>query len=245
MSIYREEFKQYILRRLGAPVIQINVSDDQVEDRIDDALQFYIEHHFDGVEKIFMKHVMTQEDIDNRYIEVPDHVQTVVRVVNPESFSRIQDGLFDPKSQFMFNEMFNLSDTNMINYDNAMKHINLVEQLVGKGAAVRFNKNKSRIELDVDWSEIRVGKTFLFEVYRALDPEEWIKVYKDRWLKAYATALVKMQWGQNMSKFSGVQLPGGITMNGAELKEEAKAELDLLEAELRDGYAMPLDIFVG
>lgn len=245
MSIYREELKQYVLRRLGAPVIQINVSDDQVEDRIDDTLQFYIQNHFDGVEKIFMKHVLTQQDMDQRFIEVPDVVQTVVRVVNVNTLSTVQNGFLDNRSQFMYSEIFNLSDTNLINYDNAMKHFNLVDQIVGKGLALRFNKNKSHIELDIDWTEVYVGKVFLFEVYRALDPEEWVKVYQDRWIKAYATAMVKMQWGQNMSKFAGVQLPGGITMNGAELKTEAKEELALLEAELRDDYAMPLDIFLG
>lgn len=245
MTIYREEFKQYILRKLGAPVIKINIADEQLEDAIDDALLFYTEHHFDGVERVYLVHTFTAQDIVNRYVEVSPLVQSVVRVVNPETITRLNDGLFDARYQFMLSEVFNITSANMIDYDNAMKQIELVDKIVGKGVPVRFNKNKRRIEMDIDWTEIYAGKTLMFECYRALDPDEWEAVFEDRWLKKYATALAKYQWGQNLSKFTGVQLPGGITLDGVTIKTEAKEEITLLEEELKEGYQMPLGFFVG
>jgi len=244
-SVAREEFKQYCLRTLGAPIIRINVHDDQIEDRIDDALYYYIEHHFDGTEKVYLKHTITTEDIQRRYIELPDYVLSVNGVVDGGAIFNNKDALFNPVYKFFLNEVWDLSSTSLIDYDMAMRNVNLFRQVLDKGMAVRFNRHKHRLELDIDWTEVWAGKPIMIECNRALDPEEFWDIYRDRWLREYATALIKLQWGQNMSKFENVQLPGGITMNGKEMKEEAKAEVEALRQEMRDSYEGLLGIYVG
>lgn len=244
MSIQREEFKNYCLRRLGAPVTVINVDDSQVEDRIDDAVQLYTAHHYDGTEKVFMKHVLTQQDIDQKYIELPDHVQSVLRIVNAGSTFN-HDGLFDPIYQWHLNAIYDFQSYDLIEYDIAKQQLAMFQRFFRKEYFLRFNKVKNRLELDIDWTERNVGEVLLIEAYRALDPEEWTEIYNDRWLKAYATALIKFQWGSNMGKYDGIQLPGGVTMNGEAIKNEAKEEIDVLEEKLLDEHADPVDFFVG
>lgn len=244
MSVQREEFKNYCLRRLGAPVIQINVSDDQVEDRVDDALQYYRDHHYDGTETVFLKHVLTQEDIDRRYIPMPDHIQSVLRIVNTGSTYN-HDGLFDPIYQFHLNSIYDFQSYDLISYDLAKQQLGLFQRFFRKEYFLKFNKVKNRLELDIDWTEKRVGEVLLIEAYRALDPEEWTEIYDDRWLKAYATALIKYQWGSNMGKFDGIQLPGGVTMNGKDIKDEALEEIRALEERMMDEFSNPVDFFIG
>ena len=245
MSIYRDQFKQYILRRLGAPTTEIDVTDDQLEDRIDDALQYFTEHHFDGAERIYMKHVLTAADVASKTIPVSDLVTSVVRVVGYKKDSAIGDIMFSPQYQFMQNYIWDIASTDLIHYDLAMQHLNLIDDFFAKGFMIRHNKTKNVIELDNDWSELDEGDVLMFEVYRALDPETYWEIYQDRYLKAYATALVKYQWGSNLSKFEGVQLPGGLTLNGTAIKQEAEQEIERLEEKMRDEYSEPLGFFTG
>lgn len=244
MSIYRDQFKAYCLRKLGAPVTEINVSDDQIDDRVDDALQFFREHHFRGVEKVFLKHVLTADEITAKAIEVPDYIFSVLRVVNTGSTFN-HDGLFDPIYQWHLNAIYDFQSYDLIEYDIAKQQLGLFSRFFRKEYFVRFNTYKNLIQFDNDWSELREGQILLIEAYRALDPEEFWEIYSDRWLKAYATALIKYQWGSNMGKYDNVQLPGGVTMNGTQIKDEAKEEIAELKEEMKDEHMEPVDFFIG
>lgn len=244
MSIYRDNFKAYCLRKLGAPVTEINVSPDQIDDRVDDAVQMFTEHHFRGVEKVFLKHVLTADEIVAKEIEVPDYIFSVLRVVNTGSTFN-HDGLFDPIYQWHLNAIYDFQSYDLIEYDIAKQQLGLFKRFFRKEFFVRYNLYKNLIQFDNDWSELYEGQILLIEAYRALDPEEYWEIYNDRWLKAYATALIKYQWGSNMGKYDNVQLPGGVTMNGTQIKDEAKEEIAELKEEMKDEHMEPVDFFIG
>jgi hypothetical protein len=206
----REELKDYCLRRLGAPVIEINVDDDQVEDRIDDAFQFYREYHFDAVEKVYLKHQMTAEDITNQYITVPDLVVGVERIL---PFSNRSDGtnIFSIRYQILLNDLYSLMSTNLIYYYQVKQELELINQILVGTKPIRFNRHMNRLYVDMSWPEdADVGSWIIVECWRILDPDTYRDVYNDMFLKRYCTALIKRQWGENLKKFQGVQLPGGV-----------------------------------
>ncbi|PNX49276.1 MAG: hypothetical protein BV459_00380 [Thermoplasmata archaeon M11B2D] len=247
-SVYRENFKQYCLRKLGAPVIEINVEDVQVEDRIDDALLLYAEHHFEGTEKVFMKHVVTQQDINRGYIVLPETVQSVVRLLPFNTTGYYSDPLFNARYQFMLDEVFEITNvgTALQDWYIANQHIDLFNYFFDRTPVISFNKHMNRLKIEMNWEEFCADKSVvIMEAYQLVDVEQHPDVWSDRWLKEYATALIKKQWGINMKKFNNVSLPGGITMNGKEIYDEAIEEIRLLEEELLTGHSAPIEFFKG
>ena len=241
----RATLKEYALRRLGAPVIEINVDDAQLEDRIDDALQFFAEYHFDGVEKTYLKHVVTQTDIDNEYITVDDSVISVTKLFQ---FSEGTVNLFDVRYQMALNDFYGLRNPNqsMVQYDITKRHLSLIQDILAPEKMIRFSRVTNRLKVDMDWSEeVTVGDYLVAEAYATLDPETWTEIYNDRLLKRYVTELFRRQWGSNLSKFEGIQLPGGVSFNGREIMERAQTEIDKIEENVQLMYELPPDFMVG
>ena len=241
----REGLKDYCLRNLGAPVIEINVDDVQVEDRIDDAFQFYREYHYDAVEMVYLKHQMTTQNITNQYIEVPDTVVGVQRIL---PFSNRSDGtnIFSIRYQILINDLYSLMSTNLIYYYQVKQELELINQVLVGVKPVRFNRHMNRLYIDMDWSgDVNVGDYIIVECYRILDPETYRDVYNDMFLKRYCTALIKRQWGLNLKKFVGVQLPGGVTLNADQIYQDAIDEILKIETEMQLRFELPVDMFTG
>jgi hypothetical protein len=241
----REGLKDYCLRNLGAPVIEINVDDAQVEDRIDDAFQFYREYHYDAVEMVYLKHQMTTQNITNQYIEVPDTVVGVQRIL---PFSNRSDGtnIFSIRYQILINDLYSLMSTNLIYYYQVKQELELINQVLVGVKPVRFNRHMNRLYIDMDWSgDVNVGDYIIVECYRILDPETYRDVYNDMFLKRYCTALIKRQWGLNLKKFVGVQLPGGVTLNADQIYQDAIDEILKIETEMQLRFELPVDMFTG
>ena len=241
----REQLKDYCLRRLGAPVIEINLDDDQVEDRLDDAFQFYREYHYDAVEMVYLKHEITSTDIANQYIPVPDSVVGVSRML---PFTNRSDGtnIFSIRYQLLINDLYSLMSTNLIYYAQVKTELELINQLLTGIKPVRFNRHMNRLYMDMDWTgDVDVGTFIIVECYRILDPETYRDVYNDMFLKRYATALLKRQWGENLKKFLGMQLPGGVTINADVIYQDALAEIDKIESEMQSRFELPVDMFTG
>lgn len=240
----RAAFKEYCLRRLGKPVIEINVDEDQVEDRIDDALQYYWDYHFDGTEKIYYKHLVTDTDKTNKYITVPDNVIGAVNLFNIADPSIRSDDLFNIRYQIALNDLYTLTSVSMVPYYMVMEHLSLIsEMLVGK-QLLRFNRHMNRLYIDMDWNSLS-NEYLLVEAYQIIDPTEYVDVWKDQWLMRYATALIKRQWGSNLTKFTGMQLPGGLTFNGEKIYNDAVGEITKLEDEMITSYSLPVMDMVG
>jgi len=311
----RAQFKDYCKRRLGFPVIDINVDDDQVEDRIDDALQFFEDYHFDGTEKIFMKHQITAEDINRRWIYAPEAVIFVTGVF-PFDDSNSSINMFDLRYQLRLHDLYDFTSVSYVSYEITMQHIRTLNLLFSGTPQFRFNRHQNKLFLDIDWTrDLQVGEYVTVECYRKLSPvtinltgtvtadtsantvtgygtkfdQELLEndfitiggedkqvyritspttlelqspisanvdnvsvtsagysdVWDDRFLKRYATALIKYQWGSNLSKFAGIQMPGGVTLDGPRIMEEARTELDKIEEEMYTMSSLPSEIFTG
>ena len=260
----RETIIQYSLRQLGSPVVDINVDWQQCEDRLDDALQYFTERHFDGVEKVFFKYQLTQTDITNRYINTEDiaspnevdgptgkQIVSVIKVLQFGQFTNIN--MFDVRYQLALTDYFginrNLSGTNALglaSYDSTKRYIQLIQDLFQPEKTVVFSKVTNRLYLDMNWAEeTKVGDWICILAYAALDPEKYGEIFNDRYLKRYVTALIKRQWGANLSKFDGVQLPGGVTMRGGQIFAEASNELMRIEEDMLRSYELPIDFMTG
>ena len=316
MSIYtREQFKTYCLRRLGFPVIEINVDDDQVEDRINDALQFWRDYHYDGTEKLFMKHQITQEDINRQWIYCPDAVQFVTGIF-PFDQSNASINMFDLRYQLRLHDLYDFTSVSYVSYEITMQHLRTLNLLFSGTPQFRFNRRLNRVMLDIDWTrDVRPGDYVVVECYRTLNPdtinltgtvsgspssntitgtntkfdqeivpfdfitiggesvqvkniasptsmdlvgpptlthtsspmsiEGVTDVWNDRFFKKYATAKIKQQWGNNLKKFEGIQMPGGVTLNGQKIYEEAEEELKAMEEEMYMMGSLPSEIFMG
>lgn len=317
----RQGLIDYCLRRLGFPVIEINVDEDQVSDRIDDALQYFQEYHFDGVERVYLTHqvgtadmkfsglsapsfeideILTGEtsgatcklfslsgtnakisnvkgtfvagetvtgsvsgfsralantsfytpgDIQNGYIPIPDAVIGVIRVLpvnGPSSGMNNRNNMFDIIYQFRLNDMYNLLSADMIYYTQVQQHLSMLDMLLVGDRSIRYNRKMDRMYIDVNWEEVfDPGDYVIIECYRILDPTTYTQVYDDMFLKRYATALIKRQWGENMKKFGGIQLPGGVILNGKEIYDEAVEEIATIENEMQLKSELPVDFMVG
>jgi hypothetical protein len=240
----RELLKQYALRELGAPVIQINVDDTQLEDRIDEALTYFQEYHTDGTEKIYLSYQITSADITNKYIPVPDSIFGVSRIIPIQSGSSIKN-IFDIQYQLRLNDLPNLTSTDIVYFSNSMNNLALLDHVLHGQDLIRFNRFKNRIELDVTWGlDIIEGQFIVLDTYKAMDTTTYSRVWGNPWLKKYTTALFKRQWGANAKKYSGMQLPGGIMLDGQKIYDEAIEEIKQLEEELIDQSA-PLEFFTG
>ena len=312
----RAQFKEYCLRKLGKPVIEINVDDDQVDDRIDEALQFFQEYHFDGVEKIYLKHKITQADINRRWIYAPDAVLYVTGVM-PFDDSNSSINMFDLRYQLRLHDLYDFTSVSYVSYEITMQHIRTLQLLFSGTPQFRFNKHQNKLMLDIDWTrDVEANEYVIVECYRKLNPDTvtltgtlsgdtdsnvltgysttfdqqvlendfitlsdgqdvqikkinspteiqivgdlsanianvtmtqagYSDVWNDRFLKEYATAKIKYQWGSNLSKFAGIQMPGGVTFDGVRIMEEAKAQIDKIEEEMQSFNVLPSDMFMG
>lgn len=232
----RQQLKEYCLRRLGEPVIDVNVDDDQLEDRIDDALKFYQDYHYDGTERIFLKHQITAADKTNEYIEINDNIIGIIRVFDIGD-SINSSNLFNIRYQIHLNDLFDFTSTTYVPYVTAMRHVEQLEEIFVGKKPIRFNRHMNRLYIDMDWSDdVAVGEYIIVEAYRILDPNTYTDVYGDRWLREYTTQLFKRQWGENLKKFEGMQLPGGLQFNGQQIYNEAQDEITRLESEVTTNY---------
>jgi hypothetical protein len=312
----RDGLKQYALRALGAPVLEINVDDDQVEDRIDEALDYWRLYHYEGIEQIYLKQQiraseatlvsgglnfniaeritgntsgataevvrestrvstntllllknvegtftagetitgsdghtatlssLTLREYDNRYVEIPDYVWGVTKILSIGQASSSKN-IFDLQYQLRLNDLYDLTSTSLIYYKTVMSHLALLDFELNGHQGFRFNRMSNRLYLDANWqTDFILGDYIIVQSYRAMDPTTWSKVYNEPWLKHYVTALLKKQWATNLKKFSGLQLPGGVTLDGDKLYDEATTEIKELEDELQNKSA-PLDFFMG
>ena len=244
----RQQLKDYALRRLGDPVIEINVDDSQVEDRLDDALQFFAEYHFDGVQKQFYKHQLTADDMTNEYIDMNQVDSSVISVTRIFEQGNNSVNMFDVRYQMALNDFYGVRTGmgNMAQYDITKRHLALIQQMLDPEKAVRFSRVTNKLLIDTDWSEqFTVGDFFVIEAYSILDPDTYTEIYNDRLLKEYVTSLIKRQWGMNLSKFQNITLPGGLSYNGAELYSQGQEEITKIEEEVQLKYELPPDFMVG
>jgi hypothetical protein len=241
----RNDFKEYCLRKLGKPVIEINVDDDQVDDRIDEALKYYADYHFDASDKIYYKHQVTQQNITDKYITLPENIIGAVRVFPIADPMVRSDDLFNIRYQIALNDLYTLTSVSMIPYYMVMEHLALITELLVGQQPIRYTRHKNRLYVDMNWDKINVGEFLLVEAYEVVDPNQYADVWSDRWLQNYATAKIKYQWGSNLTKFSGMQLPGGVQFNGEKIFNDAQQEIEKMEAEMISSYSLPVSDMVG
>ena len=242
----RQSLIDYCLRRLGQPLIEINVDEDQLSERVDDAIEFFQEYHFDGVEKVYLKKTIEQADIENEYIDIPEAVISVLRVLPIPNFNAFQTGFFNEEYQMRLADLENFQSSTMINWAMSQTNFSLVSHLFSIQPTLLFNRKQNRMYLETDWTnKFTVGTILIIEAYRSLDPDTWPEVYNDMFLKKYLTALIKRQWGSNLSKYEGVQLPSGVTLNGKQIYDEAIEEINKIEEEMSLRYELPIDGLIG
>jgi hypothetical protein len=274
----RQELVDYCLRQLGAPVLEINVADDQIDDLVDDALQYFNERHYDGVERMYLKYKITDDDINrgrakgtdgvgmvtttgssnivgfgtttfnyyetSNYIQVPDSVIGVEKIFKFDT-SAISGGMFSIKYQLFLNDLYYFNSVELLQYSMVKSYLEDIDFLLSTDKQVRFNKRQNRLYLDIDWSAKSKDSFLIIDCYRALDPSDFSKVYNDSFVKKYLTALIKRQWGQNLIKFQGVKLPGGIELNGRAIFEDGQRELDDIKQRMMMEYELPPLDFIG
>jgi len=247
----RSQLKDYCLRKLGFPVIDINVDDDQLEDRIDDALQKFRDYHYDGTEEIYLAHQVTSGDIANTYIQVSDNISGVTRLL-PISSGSISSSssqgfnIFDINYQIRLNDFYNLLSSSYTYYVIAREHLAMLDMIVTGEIPFSYNKKVNRINLHMDWAgRLAVGDYIVFQAIQIVDPSTYTKVFNDSWLKSYTAALFKMQWGNNINKYTNYTLPGGLVVNGEKIYNDAVAEIEILHTKLREEYELPPQMIVG
>ena len=265
----RATLKDYCLRKLGYPVLEINVDDDQIDDLTDDAIQYFQERHFDGIERVFLKHKLTAADITtakttatttsattgasngitstgnadsfletNNYLKLPDHVIGVEKVFKMDQ-NTISSGLFNIKYQIFLNDLYYYGALDLMNYAMTKTYLEDLSRLITPDTQIRFNKKQHNLYMDIDWNQISADTFIILDCYRLVDPGTATDVYNDFWLKRYLTALIKKQWGQNLIKFQGVMLPGGIQLNGRQIYDDAVKEIEEIEYSLKTEYELP------
>jgi hypothetical protein len=264
----RSELIDYCLRKLGAPVLEINVALEQIDDLVDDALQFFQERHFDGVYQTYLKYQVTQDDIDrgrargidgvgiastsassdvgtfnyyenSNYLQVPPHVIGVNKVMHFEGSNSLSSGMFNIKYQLFLNDIYYWGSTELLTYSMVKTYLEDIDWLLTTQKQIRFNKRQDRIYLDIDWSSLSAGEYLIIDCYRMMDPNDYSRVWNDSFLKPYLTALIKRQWGQNLIKFQGVKLPGGVELNGRQLYDDAQRDLDSILEKMSSTYELP------
>ena len=241
----RETFKENCLRRLGKPVVEINVDDNQVDDRIDQALSYYHDYHFDGSSRGFLKHIVTADDKTNGYISVSD--TNTIGVINMFDIgdATSTNNLFNVRYQIALNDLYDLSRYDLVPFYMNFQNIRFIEEILVGKQPLRFNRHVNRIYVDMDWQKVNVGNYMVFEVYTKVDPDTYTDVWGDRWLLEYATALIQVQWGMNLTKFSGMQLPGGLQFNGDGILTQGMEEKNKLEEEMISAYSLPVHDLTG
>jgi hypothetical protein len=251
----RQDFKDYCLRRLGFPVIDINIDDAQVEDRIDDALQYWQDYHFDGLQKVYYIKAIGQTEIDQKYIDLSDardaannrlEIAGITRIF-PVTDSQSTVNMFDLRYQLRLNELYDFTSASYINYTLTMQHLRSLELLFVGEVPIRYQRHMERLYIDWAWGaqQAPVGTVVIAEAYAIINPDVYNQVWNDRWLKEYATALVKRSWGANLKKFNNLQLPGGVTLNGDKIYDEAFEEIKALEEKMATEYFAPLEWYLN
>ena len=267
----RGELIDYCKRQLGAPVLEINVADEQIEDIIDDAVQFFQERHFDGVYQSYRKYAITQADINrgqgktsgvgidtttvdstivgtavtftyeenSNYLQVPPEVIGVTKIFHFDGSNTITNNMFSVKYQLFLNDIYYWGATELLSYAMVKTYLEDINFLLTTEKQIRFNKRQDRLYLDIDWGSVSVGDYLIIDCFTLLDPSSYPRVWNDSFLKPYTVALIKRQWGQNMSKFQGVKLPGGIELNGIEMYEQAEKELERIREMMSNTYEIP------
>ena len=237
-------FKEHCLRRLGKPVIEINVDEDQVDDRVDEALDYYADYHFDAFEVTYYKHQVTQTDKDNGYITIPENIIGVVDIFDIGDATSTNN-LFNVRYQIALNDLYDLSRYELVPFYMNFQNIRMIEEILVGKQRIRFSRHMNQAHIDMGWDRVPVGTFLVFKAYRVIDPDTYTDVWKDRWLLRYAACLIKLQWGSNLIKFEGMQLPGGVQFNGMKLYDDAVAERQQLEEEMATAYVYPPEDMVG
>lgn len=241
----RDELKEWCLRQLGHPVLEINVDDDQVDDAIDNAFQYYQDFHVDGVERYYLKYQVTAEDKENKYIPITDSIIGVTRIF-PVGSTNASVNMFDLRYQLRLHELYDFTSTSYVNYALTQQHIRTLDMLFSGETPIRFNRHTNKLFIDWDWNyDIDAGEYIIIEGFVIIDPDYYTDVYNDRLLKKLATAYIKKQWGTNMKKFQGMQLPGGIYMNGQQIHDEAVQEIKEVEDLIRSSHEEPPQFIMG
>ena len=235
----REQLIDYCLRQLGAPVVQVNVDDDQVEDAIDNALQYFQDFHSDGVERWYLKHQLTQQNKDDQYIPITENIIGVTRIF-PYTAALTSMGMFDVRYQMRLQDLYDFSSASFAYYEQTQQYIRTIDMVLNGEVPIRFNRHTDKLHIDWDWEiDCVVGEYLIIEGFIIADPDEYTDVYNDRMLKRLATALIKKQWGVNMKKYQNVQMPGGVMLNGQTTYEEAITEIKEVEDLIRNTYEPP------
>jgi hypothetical protein len=274
----RQELIDYCLRKLGYPVLEINLADEQIDDLVDDALQYFQERHFDGVERMYLKYKITENDLNrsrakntngvgivtttgtatisgigqtsfnfyenSNFIQVPDTIIGIEKVFKFDT-SSISAGMWSIKYQLFLNDLYYFNSVELLQYAMVKTYLEDIDFLLSTDKQIRFNKRQNRLYLDIDWEAKAKDTYIVIDCYRILDPNSFTNVYNDSFLKKYLTALMKRQWGQNLIKFRGVKLPGGIELNGRELYEDAERELESIRQRMSMDYELPPYDFIG
>jgi len=243
----RNEFKEYCLRRLGKPVTKINVDDFQVEDRIEDALQYYYDYHYDATNLYYWKHALTAQDISQQYLDVAEGITGIKRIFPLYDSQVVQSSLFDMRYQLRLHDLFDFTSTSYVNYTLTMQHLRTLEMLFTGEVPIRYARHEKKLYIDWSWGTGPAieGTIIIAEGTIKLDPDTNPDIWNDRWLKRYATALIKRQWGENIKKFKNVPLPGGIVLNGDEIYDSAAIEIEKLESEMIRDYSIPPEFIIG
>ncbi len=271
----RTEFKEYCLRQLGAPVLEINLATEQCDDLIDDAIQYFQERHFDGVSQVFMKYRVTQEDIDrgrastngnygtagivtetasaniagtattfsyyenSNYLQIPPEVIGVTKIYHFDGLNTATNNMFSVKYQLFLNDIYYWGSTEILTYAMTKTYLSDIQFLLTTEKQIRFNQRMDRLYLDVDWGSLAVGDFIIIDCFRALNPNDYTSVWNDSFLKRYTTALMKRQWGQNLLKFQGVKLPGGVELNGRQIYDDGMKDLEIIREQMSNTYELP------
>jgi hypothetical protein len=245
----RQQLIEFCLRRLGEPVVEVNIDVDQVEDKIDDTLQMYREYHSDATLRTYMKHLVTPEDVTNGYVPIPADVVFVSRLFPLTGISDVSTGMFNVKYQMMLNNMGDFISWagDMAYFYQMEQYLGMIDMQLTGTPQTNFSRHQDRLYIYGEWQngDIQAGDYLAIEIYQVIDPDLHGSIYNDMFIKNYATASIKQQWGLNMLKFDGIQLPGGVTVNGRQLYEEATQELVQLEEKLRLEQELPIDFQIG
>ena len=276
----RTDLINYCKRQLGAPVLEINVADEQIDDLVDDALQYFQERHFDGVTQTFLKYKITQEDIDrgrarggsnntagittstatstingssvsfsfeenSNYLQVPPEVIGITKVFKFDGSNNVTNNMFCVKYQLFLNDIYYFGSTEILTYAMTKRYLEDIDFALSTDKFIRFNQRQDRLYLDIDWGSATVDDYLIIDCYRLLDPSSYSRVWNDSFLKRYVTALVKRQWGQNLIKFQGVKLPGGIELNGRQIYDDAQKDLEVIREQMSNTYELPPFDMIG
>jgi len=234
----RSDLATYCLNRLGQGIVEINITADQIDDRISDALQFFTDYHCDATDKVYFKHLVTAQDVANKWFYMPPEIMGAVEIF-PIGQALSTNNIFNIRYQIALNDMYDLTAVSMVPYYTTFQYVQMMEQMLVGQQPIRFNRHTSKLHVDMDWGRIAVGQYIIVVAYKVLDPDEYTSLWNDRMLKKYATALMKVQWGENLIKYKEFTMPGGSQFNGEKIYNDGVQEVKELEQEIINSYSLP------